>query len=153
MRARHPDVETRRLVPELVREQIGAMVNDLLDETRRRTAGLAGIDEVRDAGGALVGFSDSMRDEERELKAFLHARMYDAPPVKAVKNEAQAVLAALFAAYREVPESLPPEWRPAASDTVTVLRAIGDFIAGMTDRFAIRRHTELVGPANLPEGF
>jgi dGTPase len=153
VRARHRSVEERRLVPELVREHIGAMVNDLLDETRRRTAHLAGGDEVRAASGPLVAFSEAMRGRERDLKTFLHARMYDAPRVKAVKEEAQAVLSALFAAYRDDPGRLPPEWQPAAGDSVTTLRAIGDFIAGMTDRFAIKRHVELVGPANLPEGF
>jgi dGTPase len=153
VRARHPDVEPRRLVPELVREQIGAMVNDLLDETRRRTEGVAGIAAVRGADGPLAAFSESLRRAERELKAFLHARMYDSPKVKAVKDEAQAVLTALFAAYRADPARLPDEWRPAALDEVSVLRAIGDFIAGMTDRYAIKRHVELVGPVGLPEGF
>ena len=152
-RARHPDVDARRLVPELVRDQIGAMVNDLLDETRRRTAGVASLDEVREAGRPLAAFSDVMHSRERELKAFLHARMYDSPRVKAVKDEAQSVLAALFAAYRDDPQLLPSEWRPAAADAVTVARAVGDFIAGMTDRYAIRRHEELVGPVGLPEGF
>jgi dGTPase len=153
VRARHPDVGARRLIPELVREQIGAMVNDLLEETRRRIVGFSSVEQVRGAGRALVGFSDAMRGQERELKAFLHANMYDAPPVKAVKSEAQTVLSALFAAYREDPDRLPPEWRPTSRDTVTTLRAIGDFIAGMTDRFAIRRHQALIGPVGLPEGF
>ena len=153
VRRRHPDIEARRLVPELVREQIGAMVNDLLDETRRRIRTVASPEAVRAAGRALAGFSESMLAQERELKAFLYAQMYDAPPVKAVKSEAQAVLSALFAAYREDPERLPPEWRPGRDDAVTTSRAIGDFIAGMTDRFAIKRHEELVGPVGLPEGF
>ena len=153
VRERHPDVDSGRLVPELVREQIGAMVIDLLDETRRRVDGVAGVDAVRAAGGPLAAFSAEMRRQESGLKAFLHARMYDSPRVKAVKDEAQAVLTALFAAYRDDPDRLPPEWRPAASDTVTTLRAVGDFIAGMTDRYAIRQHEALVGPVGLPEGF
>ncbi|HWT12491.1 MAG TPA: deoxyguanosinetriphosphate triphosphohydrolase [Allosphingosinicella sp.] len=153
VRKRYPEVEEARLVPELVRDLIGAMVNDLLDETRRRIGGIAGTEEVRRAGGPLVGFSPAMRGEERRLKAFLHERMYDAPPVLAVKAEAQRLLAALFAAYRDDPARLPPEWRPASADLVAVQRAIGDFIAGMTDRYAIRRHEELVGPVDLPEGF
>ncbi|MGZ8359577.1 MAG: deoxyguanosinetriphosphate triphosphohydrolase, partial [Allosphingosinicella sp.] len=94
-----------------------------------------------------------MQAAERQLKTFLYARMYDAPPVKAIKDEAQRVLAGLFAAYRDDPEKLPPEWRPASDDPVTSLRAIGDFVAGMTDRYAIGRYRELVGPADLPEGF
>jgi dGTPase len=151
--ARHPGVETRRLVPELVRELIGAMVNDLLEETGRRTARIADADEVRAAGGPIAAFSEVMLARELSLKAFLHARMYDSPRVKAVKDEAQSVLAGLFAAYRGDSGRLPPEWRPAATDEVTATRAIGDFIAGMTDRYAIRRHEELVGPVGLPEGF
>ena len=153
VRARYPDVDERRLVPELVRDQIGAMVIDLLEETRRRIADIRSPAEVRRAGRPLVAFSDAMREGEQRLKTFLHSRMYDAPRVKAVKDEAQSVLSALFAAYRDDPERLPPEWRPAAEDPQTTLRAIGDFIAGMTDRYAIRRHEELVGPVGLPEGF
>ena len=153
VRSRYPDAEEKRLVPELVREQIGVMVNDLLDETRRRIVGVASVDAVRAAGRPLVSFSDRMRAEERQLKAFLHDRMYEAPEVEAVREEAQRVLARLFAAYRAEPARLPPEWRPASPDPVTTLRAIGDFVAGMTDRYAIRRHEEVIGPVDLPEGF
>jgi dGTPase len=153
VRARYPQVEERRLVPELVRELIGLMVNDLLDETRSRIEDVESPDEVRHADGPMAAFSDAMSEEERELKAFLHRHMYDAPRVKAVKNEAQNVLTSLFAAYREDAGRLPEEWRPSAPDLETRLRAIGDFIAGMTDRYAIRRHEELLGPVGLPEGF
>ena len=153
VRSRYPDVGARRLVPELVRDQIGLMVNDLIAETRRRAEGLDGADAVRSADGPIASFSEALRREERELKAFLRARMYDAPPVRALKVEAGRVLEALFAAYRDDPARLPPEWRPASRDDVAVVRAVGDFIAGMTDRYAIRRHEELVGPVALPEGF
>jgi dGTPase len=153
VRARYPDVDQGRLVPELVREQIGVMVNDLLDETRRRLTGVASVDAVREAGSPLAGFSDEMRAEERLIKQFLHARMYEAPQVSAVREEAQRVLAALFAAYRSDPQLLPLEWRPSDDDPGTTVRAVGDFVAGMTDRYAIRQHEELVGPVLLPEGF
>jgi dGTPase len=131
------------------------MVNDVLEETRRLVAeaGVESADDVRQAGRQLAGFSAALRDEERQLKAFLYARMYDAPAVRAVKDRAQAVLAGLFAAYSADPALLPEEWRPATADPVVTRRAIGDFIAGMTDRYAIRRYEELVGPALLPEGF
>jgi dGTPase len=153
--ARYPDVASARLVPELIREQIGAMVNDVLTETRRRMAAarVESVEDVRAAGRALAGFSQPLARQERELKAFLHARMYDAPAVKHVRGRAQAVLASLFAAYRDDPARLPEEWRAPDGDPVRALRAIGDFIAGMTDRYAIRRYEELVGPAQLPEGF
>ncbi|HEX8623670.1 MAG TPA: deoxyguanosinetriphosphate triphosphohydrolase [Allosphingosinicella sp.] len=155
VRARFPDVEEARLVPELVRDQIGLMVGDVLEETGRRLegAGVESIDDVRGAGRPLAGFSAAMADEEAVLKRFLHARMYNAPPVTAVRDQAQRVVANLFAAYRDDPGRLPSEWLPAGSDEVSILRAIGDFIAGMTDRYAVRQHRELVGPVELPEGF
>jgi dGTPase len=155
VRRRFPEVEEARLVPELVRDQIGLMVNDVLEETARRVRD-AGVDTtagVRAAGGPLAGFSEAMAAEERELKRFLHVRMYNAPAVTAVRDEAQRLLAGLFAAYRDDPARLPPGWLGDGADDRATLRAIGDFIAGMTDRYAIARHRELVGPVELPEGF
>lgn len=155
VRDRFPDVEEARLVPELVRDQIGLMVGDVLEETRRRLAGsgVETVQDVRSAGRPLAGFSPAMAADEAALKSFLHARMYNAPAVTAVRDRAQAVVAGLFAAYREDPSRLPPEWLPADPGEVAMLRSIGDFIAGMTDRYAVRRHRELVGPVELPEGF
>ena len=151
---RFPGVPPERLVPELIRDQIGAMVNDVLEETRRRVAqaGVESADEVRGAARQLAGFSSAMAAEERQLKTFLYARMYNSAPVTQVRREAQGVLARLFAAYRDDPAKLPLEWRPGDDETER-LRTIGDFIAGMTDRYAIARHRELVGPVQLPEGF
>jgi dGTPase len=153
--SRHPGVPEARLVPELVRELIGRMVGDVLAETGRRVtdAGVATVEDVRAAGRELAGFSTPMEREERALKAFLYARMYDAPSVKAVRTEAQRVLAALLAAYRAEPALLPEEWRPADGGETALLRAIGDFVAGMTDRYAVRRHEELVGATALREIF
>jgi dGTPase len=155
VRARFPDVEEARLVAELVRDQIGLMVGDVLDETRRRLAEakVEAVGDVRSAGRPLAGFSPAMREGEAVLKRFLHARMYNAPPVMAVRDQAQAVVARLFGAYREDPTRLPPEWLPSVPDETATLRAIGDFIAGMTDRYAVRQHRALVGPVELPEGF
>ncbi len=154
VRARYPDLDEARLVPELVRDQIGLMVNDVLAETRARlaAAGVESADDVRAAGRPLAGFSAAMTREEGRLKSFLYARMYEAPPVLAVAARAGELLAGLFEAYRQDPALLPPEWRPA-SGAGMALRGIGDFIAGMTDRYAIRQYRELVGPAELPEGF
>jgi dGTPase len=144
--ARYPDVAGARLVPELVRDLIGLMVNDVLAETVRRTAGLGSAGEVRAAARPLAGFSGAMAAEEAALKAFLHAHMYEAPQVQSVRAEAQAILAGLFAAYRDDPGRLPAEWRPASSDPVAVVRAVGDFVAGMTDRYAVARYREIAGP-------
>ena len=153
VRARYPDLAAERLVPELVRDQIGLMVNDVLEETQRRAAGLASIDEVRAAGRALAGFSPGLAAEEKALKSFLHARMYSAPPVLAVREKAQQVVAGLWAAYSSDPSRLPADWRPRTAGRTAAFRAIGDFIAGMTDRYAIRQYRELIRPIELPEGF
>ena len=155
MKTPYPHVPEARLTAELVRDQIGLMVNDVLAETTRRVAeaGVAGADEVRAAGRALAGFSGEVAREERELKRFLYARMYNAPPVAKVRAEAQRVVAGLAAAYRADPSLLPQEWRPRDPGLVPTLRAIGDFIAGMTDRYAIRQYRALVGPLDLPEAF
>ena len=153
VRARYPEQPEGRLVPELVRELIGRMVNDVLAETGARAAGLDSIDDVRAAGRQLAGFSMEMAAQEQLLKRFLHARMYDSPAVKEVRVEAQQILARLFAAYRQDPELLPETWRPPNRDPVAVDRRIGDFIAGMTDRYAVRRYEELFGPSGLRERF
>jgi dGTPase len=155
VRARYPDLDAARLVPELVRDQIGLMVNDVLDETRRRVseAGVETVEDVRQAGRALAGFSAALAEREMELKTFLYARMYEAPPVRAVAGRAGELLFGLFEAYRADPELLPPEWRIDPTDPVRLQRRIGDFLAGMTDRYAIGQFRALVGPVELPEGF
>ena len=112
-------------------------------------SGVATIDDVRGAGHALVGFSGAFEAEERELKRFLYGRLYDAPELKALREEAERIGPAnLAVAYRADPSLLPEAWqRPG--ERLGQLRAISDFIAGMTDRYAISRHTDLVGPVNL----
>jgi len=79
--------------------------------------------------------------------------MYDAPPVAAVKQAAQSMLSTLFATYAADPVLLPERWRPERGDGQTVVRAVGDFVAGMTDGYAVGRYRDLVGPVALPEGF
>ena len=155
VKRRYPDVEEPRLLLELVRDQIGRMVNDVLEETRRRigAGGIESSDDVRFAGKALVTFSDAMAEEERQLKTFLYARMYRSPPVLRIQGEARGVLAGLFAAYRANPHLLPAPWQMPEPDPTALTRRIGDFIAGMTDRYAVNRYRELIGPVQLPEGF
>ena len=148
---RHPGTTIDRRQRALVRDMIGTMVGDVLAETERRVhqAGVETIEEVRAAGRPLAGFSDALAAEERELKRFLYARLYGLPELVPIREEAESVVANLAAAYRADPALLPPDWR-RDGDEVRQLRTIGDFIAGMTDRFAIARHVELVGPVNLP---
>ncbi|WP_118856318.1 deoxyguanosinetriphosphate triphosphohydrolase [Sphingomonas mesophila] len=151
---RHPGLERERMVKALVRDGIGTMVADVLGETRRRVAeaGAETAADVRGAGRALAGFSEAMAAEERALKAFLYAKLYDSPPLRPVRDEAQRVIANLAGAYRADPALLPDGWARGESETDR-LRGIADFIAGMTDRYAIARHEELVGPVTLPEKF
>jgi dGTPase len=154
---RHPDcARPDRLRRELVRDQIGAMVNDVIEESRARIAdsGAGSVEEVRAAGRQLVGFSPDMAAEERALKRFMYATLYHSPSQLEVAAVAQGLLARLFAAYAADPALLPPNWRaslPAEEPART--RHIADFIAGMTDRYAIARHVEVVGPVEMPEGF
>jgi len=148
---RHPDISTEKRQRALIRDMIGEMVGDVLAETARRVrqAGVETIDEVRSAGRQLAGFSDALGTEEQELKAFLYARLYGSTELDAVRREAERVVSNLAAAYRADPAVLPESWRRGGQG-VAQLRTIGDFIAGMTDRFAIARHQELVGPVQLP---
>jgi dGTPase len=153
---RLPSVAIDRRQRELVRDQIGAMVNDVIAETRRRLAEAAveTADDVRAIGRPLVGFSAPMAEQERVLKRFMYANMYHSPLQLSVAAAARGVLARLFEAYRDDPRRLPPGWfarLPEHEPGRT--RHITDFIAGMTDRYAIARHAEHVGPVDLPEGF
>ncbi len=151
---RHPGLGADKAQRALVRDQIGTMVGDVLTETERRiaAAGVETIGDVRAAGKALVGFSAALAEEERALKCFLYERLYDSPALVPVKDEAQRVVANLAAAYRADPGLLPDGWQRDDGE-IARLRAIGDFIAGMTDRYAIARHEELVGPVELPDRF
>jgi len=147
---RHPGISADKRQRALVRDMIGSMVGDVLAETERRAgeAGITTIDDVRAAGGPLVGFSADLAAEERDLKRFLYSRLYESAELEKVRKEAVRVVSSLAGAYRADPGLLPDDWR-GGDDEVERLRTIGDFIAGMTDRFAIRRHQELVGPVDL----
>ena len=130
------------------------MVGDVLDETRRRIAeaGVETIDEVRAAGRQLVGFSAAMaaggaRAEAPPLRPSLRQRGADPDPARGAAHRRRP-----RAVYRERPECLPAGWQRGEGE-VARLRGIGDYIAGMTDRFAIARHEELIGPVHLPDRF
>lgn len=148
---RHPGLSNDKKQRALVRDMIGHMVGDVLAETERRVrdSRTETMNDVRSAGRALSGFSDQLAAEERELKRFLYSRLYDLPELKPVREEAERIVADLAAAYLADPKLLPESWR-RGGDEVQQSRTIGDFIAGMTDRFAIRCHEEIIGPVNLP---
>ncbi len=154
--AAFPGAERRRQTGELIRAQIGAMVGDLIATTRARLSGLGieTIEDVRSAGQAIAIFSDEMREAERGLKRFLYANLYHHPAQLAAAGAAHGIVAGLYAAYVADPAMMPGEWRDALPESEPArARHISDFIAGMTDRFAIARYREAVGPIDLPEGF
>lgn len=154
------DVEARfrgaprdRLLRELVRGQIGRMVNDVIAETRRRLAesGAGSIAEVRAAGRTLAGFSPQMSVEERTLKSFMYKSLYLHPEQVETADRARAVIARLFAAYRAAPENLPDGWRESLPTSEPARsRHVADFMAGMSDKYAMDAYARLFG--ERPEG-
>ena len=153
---RFPGVSRKRLIGEVIRRQIGIMVNDLIETTRTKVAaaGVQSVDEVRAAGEALAGFSPEMREAERGLKRFMYANLYHHPSQLDAARAAHGVVAGLFAGYSDDPALMPEEWREALpADEPGRSRHIADFIAGMTDRYAIRSYKRAIGPLELPEGF
>ncbi len=151
--ARFPGAPRDRLLRELVRGQIGRMVNDVIEETQRRLkeSGVDNAEKVRAAGRSLAGFSSAMAAEERTLKAFMYKTLYLHPEQVQTADRARAVIARLFAIYRDAPENLPESWRaslPLAEPERS--RHIADFIAGMTDKYAMDCYARLFG--ERPEG-
>lgn len=149
---RYPDAPLARKLAELVRSQIGVMVNDVLAETRLRTQGMTNVSDVRMAGRASACFSPDVQAQERDFKRFMYEKLYYHPEQLETSRRAQIVVAELFAAYSQQPVLMDEEWlddmprfEPDRS------RHIADYIAGMTDRFAISRHAEIYGrtPDNL----
>lgn len=150
---RHPFAPRDRLLRELVRGQIGRMVNDVLAETqnRLRDSGAQTAEEVRAAGRQLAGFSSDMAAEERALKQFMYQRLYYHPEQLATAERARAVISGLFAAYKADADQLPESWRQSLPESEPQRsRHIADFIAGMTDRYAADCYARLFGEA--PEG-
>ncbi len=144
---RHPGLDHARLIHSLVRELIGAMVEDLVGETRSRieSARLESAADVRHLGRALVGFSAQMVEADRALKKFLFAHMYRHYKVNRMTSKARRVVRDLFALFLAEPECLPEEWRERANGVGTSETAllVCDYVAGMTDRFALEEHRRL----------
>jgi dGTPase len=143
----YPTLDPVRRGHELMRRQITAMVEDVivtakanLDRFSPRSA-----DEVRHAGRTLVCFSEGMRDKEKALKAFLYANLYRHADVMRVRAGAEQIVRDLFDAYFADPRAMPEGWREGldrASDRIKA-RSVADFLAGMTDTYAIKEHQRL----------
>jgi dGTPase len=145
--ARYPELEDRRLIYEIIRRMIGAVVGDLIEETRSRLQAAApgSIDDVRNAGKPLVSMSDAMYEKHVSLKKFLHQHLYSHEQKLEMTRKVQAMVKDLFAAYMEDENRMPEQFAMAAAAAQDADRArvVADFIAGMTDRYAIAAHETL----------
>ena len=142
-----PDLNERMTRLEAVRRMIGAMVEDVLAETGRRLTddNIQSAEDVRTARRTLVQFSDGMQADLGLLRKFLFERMYRHYRVNRTRSQARRILADMFQLFMAEPEVMPTEWGvlAAASDPHKRARAVCDYIAGMTDRYAIEEHRKL----------
>jgi dGTPase len=147
IRAAHPGLDDHRLAHELIRQLIGLLIDDVVAETSRRLALLAprSADDVRRAASPVAGFSPTTGEADRAIKSFLKTHMYRHARVMRVMDQAAGVVRDLFARYSAEPNDLPPEWQEglAGLDEASRARCIADFIAGMTDRYALAEHERL----------
>ena len=153
MRERHGDIERRRLIHVAISQMIGAMVEDLLDETRQRLAagGVTSVEEIRALDRPVAAFSDELAAADRAVKAFLLENMYRHHRVNRMTSKARRVVGEMFDLLFAEPELLPAEWRGQAKgkDAAGRARMIADYIAGMTDRYALEVHRKLFSPEEL----
>jgi dGTPase len=144
---RYPGLEAGRLVHESIRRLIDAMVEDLVEETGRRIAAAnpRSPDDVRALPEPLVAFSPAVAEPLREVRAFLHQRMYSHYKVARMASKARRVVRELFDFLSAQPECLPTGWRERAGEAGSprTARTVADYIAGMTDRYAHDEHDRL----------
>ena len=145
----HPRLEEPRVIHELTRRVITRFIEDAIAESRRRIAEskVDSPEAVASAGRSLVGHSAEIEAADRRVKAFLLAHMYRHPEVRRVRERADAILRRLFKAYLADPSAMPPDWAAKAQQSERA-RAVADYIAGMTDRFAIAEHARLFDGAS-----
>ena len=151
----YPQLGGRTLVYEVLRRMINRLVTDLIDTSASRlaAAGLASAAEVRAHPSPLIGFSESTRELNRELKTFLHEHVYRHYKVQRMTSKARRVMTELFDAFLKDPILMPEEHSSTArrleadQGMAGRARAVADYIAGMTDRFAILEHRRLFDPA------
>jgi dGTPase len=155
VRALHPSLAGRRLVYEVLRRMINHLVTDLIDSSaeRLRAAGVTSIDEVRAQPAMLIGFSAATRDLNAGLKGFLRDHVYKHYRVQRMTSKARRVVRQLFDAFFSDPTLMPEEHRASGNRRESVegssgrARAVADYIAGMTDRYAILEHRRLYDPS------
>jgi dGTPase len=141
---RYPSLDPARRVHEVVRRVITRMIEDVIAESERRIAALGAqsVADIRAAPGPVIGFSDEMTAVDTAIKGFLYPRMYRHNRVMRVMHDAESAVADLFMHFSASPGELPEEWRGGLSalDDTGKARRIADYIAGMTDRYALAEH-------------
>jgi dGTPase len=142
-----PGIDRRRHIHTAIRTMLGAFVTDLIEATKRRLEleNILSVDDVRDYGTALVDFSGAKRDAHVELKRILRIRLYEDERVQGFAKRADAILSGLFSAFMEQPQRLPADRRRPDESEGSRARIISDYIAGMTDRFALAEHVQIHG--------
>lgn len=140
--AKYPDLAHARRQHEALRRVFGIMVQDVVAESQTRISALApkSAQDIRDHTAPVVQFSDSLFSDLKEIRAFLFSRMYRHPDVNKMRDRTGIVVRELFAAYMDDPILLPERRRPEQSGKTALARAVADYIAGMTDRFAFQEH-------------
>ncbi len=149
--AEYPDTDAYRRRHEALRRVFGVMVADVIETSRAvlADAGARSAEDIRHLGRPVIRFSDPMWRDLREIRAFLFEHMYRAPSVMVKRGEVTQVVEDLFPLFLAHPEMLPRHWarqiEEAAQDRTTLARMVCDYIAGMTDRFALQEHARLLG--------
>jgi len=153
VRIEYPAIDDRMVSYEAVRRLIGLWINDLMDETRARVkrAQPKSAADVRSMDRPLIAFSEALEEPQRALRAFLHARMYKHYKVNRMRSKAKRVLADLFDIFLTEPQTLPELWNRSVQDLSEAQRArlVCDYIAGMTDTFALEEHRRLFDARSL----
>ena len=152
---RYPDISHRRQIHETIRRMINYMVVDLIETSRAalQAAGVDDIEAVRAQPQALLGYSPSVREQMLELKRFLRQALYAHYRVRRMSQKSAKIIQDLFQAFIDDPKLLPPQDQEklaqVAAEPTEVARVVADYIAGMTDRYAIREHQRLFDPSAL----
>ena len=148
---RYPELEDRRLIYEIIRRMIDAVVTDLIENTRRNieSAQPGSIEDVRKAGKAIVVLSDDIYEQHVSLKRFLSKHLYSHEKKLEMTHQAQAVVRELFDIYAADTSRMPAEFssRAEAQDDAGRARVVADYIAGMTDRYAFAEHERITAGA------
>ena len=140
----YPDITGRRAINETVRRMINALVVDLIQTSQANIAAadLGSIDDVRNAP-PLIAFSAEMKGEAQELKRFLRENLYQHYLVNRMTSKAKRIVTDLFGIFMSGPQLLPPDYQQAGDDVTAQARKVADYIAGMTDRYAMREYRRL----------